>query len=156
MMTDETTRPKAPPANSSFLLASRNTSLALQRTRLAADRTLMAVIRTALSLISFGFTIFKLAESLQEEKILKFHENAIPHFGITLVLLGIIMLGIGIVYHVQFMIGLRTSRKELIGDALIHGKNPFPISFILVTAFILLALGLTAISSMIFGIGPFS
>jgi putative membrane protein len=154
-MTEDAT-PKAPPANASFELASKNTSLSFQRTRLSADRTLMSVIRTSLSLISFGFTIFKLAQSLVEEKILKVREGSVPHFGVALVLLGVLMLVIGIIYHVQFMVGLRSSRKEMIEEGLIHGKNPFPISFILVTAVILLLLGFSAIASMVFGIGPFS
>jgi putative membrane protein len=155
-MTEDTTTPKPPPPNSSFELASKNTSLSFQRTRLSADRTLMSVIRTSLSLISFGFTIFKLAQSLVDQKILKLREGSIPHFGVALVLLGILMLAIGIIYHIQFMVGLRISRKEMINEGLIRGRNPFPGSFILATAFILLLLGIAAIISMVFGIGPFA
>ena len=44
-------------------------ALALERTRMAADRTLMGWIRTALSMISFGFTIFKFLEYIQEQSI---------------------------------------------------------------------------------------
>ncbi len=88
--------PKVPPANASFLLASRNTSLALQRTRMAADRTLMAVIRTSLSLISFGFTIFKVAQNLVKENVLQLTGEAIPHFGVGLVLLGLTGVVIGV------------------------------------------------------------
>jgi putative membrane protein len=33
---------------------------------MAADRTLMAWVRTALSMISFGFTIYKVLEGLQQ------------------------------------------------------------------------------------------
>jgi putative membrane protein len=43
------------------------TRLAIERTQLAHDRTLMAWIRTATSLISFGFTIFKFFEGMQEK-----------------------------------------------------------------------------------------
>jgi putative membrane protein len=155
-MTDEITSPKPPPPNASFELASKNTSLSFQRTRLSADRTLMSVIRTSLSLISFGFTIFKLAQTLIEDKVLKSTEASVPHYGISLVLLGILMLGIGIIYHIQFMLGLRTSRREMLNEQLILGKNPFPVSFVLVTAVILLVLGVAVITSMILGIGPFS
>jgi putative membrane protein len=153
IMTDEPVIATAP-SNSSFELASRNTSLAFQRTRMAADRTLMAVIRTSLSLISFGFTIYKIAQNLAEEKILKIGES-FPHFGISLVLLGIVMLAIGIIYHGQFMLGLRTERKRSIKEGLIRDKSPFPPSFTLITALILLGLGIAVIISMIFHIGPF-
>jgi len=50
-------------------LSSTRTGMAFQRTRLAADRTLMAVIRTSLSLISFGFTIYKVIEGMQEAQL---------------------------------------------------------------------------------------
>lgn len=154
-MADERVMPGYPPPNSSFELASRNTSLALQRTRMAADRTLMAVIRTSLSLISFGFTIFKLAQNLAAENIIKIRGNSIPHFGISLVLLGILMLAIGIIYHGEFMLRLRTERKELIKNGFIRGQLPFPASFTLITAVILLGLGVAVVISMIFHIGPF-
>src|SRR3546814_17366829 len=36
------------------------------RTVMAADRTLMAWIRTALSMLSFGFTIYKVLESMAD------------------------------------------------------------------------------------------
>jgi putative membrane protein len=154
-MTDERVAVNSPPLNSSFELASRNTSLALQRTRMAADRTLMAVIRTSLSLISFGFTIFKVAQNLVAQKILKIGADAVPHFGISLVLLGIAMLAIGIIYHGQFMYRLRLERRQLTKDGFIRGKNVFPPSFTLITALILLGLGIAVIISMLFRIGPF-
>lgn len=47
-------------------LAESRTNLAASRTLMAADRTLMAWVRTALSMISFGFTIYKVLEGLQQ------------------------------------------------------------------------------------------
>jgi hypothetical protein len=44
-----------------------STLLATDRTRLAHDRTLMAWVRTATSLISFGFTIYKFFQYMQEK-----------------------------------------------------------------------------------------
>lgn len=147
----ETLRPSP---SASLELASRNTSLAVQRTRMGADRTLMAVIRTSLSLISFGFTIFKVVQNLADAKLLKLN-SSVPHFGIGLVLLGILMLATGIVYHGQFMWRLRLIRKGLIEDGLIRGETPFPPSYTLGTALILLGIGVAAILSMFFRIGPF-
>jgi putative membrane protein len=43
-----------------------NTKLALERTYLSDERTLMGWIRTALSMISFGFTIGKLGQVLED------------------------------------------------------------------------------------------
>ena len=56
----------------------------------------------------------------------------------ALVILGIVMLVLGIVYHVQFMVGLRKQRKRMMADGLIHGESVFPPSLTLVTALILL------------------
>ena len=93
-------------------LSARRTGMSFQRTRMSADRTLMSVIRTSLSLISFGFTIFQVFEKLRDQSLLT---GAAParNFGVALVSLGIAMLVIGIVYHVQFMLGLRDERKEM-------------------------------------------
>jgi uncharacterized membrane protein YidH (DUF202 family) len=46
------------------------TSLAVSRTMLAHDRTLMAWVRTATSMISFGFTIYKFFQFLEDQKSL--------------------------------------------------------------------------------------
>ena len=44
------------------------TVLSYQRTALSYERTLMAWIRTATSMISFGFTIYKFFEDIQEKR----------------------------------------------------------------------------------------
>jgi len=135
-------------------LAARRTGMAFQRTRLAEDRTLMAVIRTALSLIGFGFTIYQFFQRLREQDVIA-RAAAPRHFGIALVALGIVMLVLGIGYHVQFMLGLRRLRESMRQEGLIHGETVFPVSLTLITALLLLAVGLAAIISMEFQIGPF-
>jgi putative membrane protein len=135
-------------------LAARRTGMAFQRTRLAEDRTLMAVIRTSLSLIGFGFTIFQFFQSLRERDYIS--TAAAPrHFGSALVGLGVLMLILGILYHARFMLSLRRLRRSMAEDGLIHAETAFPVSLTLITAFFLLAIGLTAIVSMVFQIGPF-
>jgi putative membrane protein len=128
--------------------------MSFQRTRMSADRTLMSVIRTSLSLISFGFTIFQVFEKLRDQAVIT-HAAAPRNFGITLVALGILMLIGGIVYHLQFMYGLREERKAMTAAGLIHGESRFPPSLTLFTAVILLVIGIAAIVSMLFQIGPF-
>lgn len=44
----------------------KSTELAYQRTALSYENTLMSWIRTAISLISFGFTIYKVFEEVQQ------------------------------------------------------------------------------------------
>jgi putative membrane protein len=77
------------------------------------------------------------------------------NFGFTLVALGVAMLVLGIVYHVQFMMELRRTRTEMAADGLIHGQSRFPTSLTLITALILLAVGVGTIVSMAYSIGPF-
>jgi putative membrane protein len=135
-------------------LSSRRTGMSFQRTRMAADRTLMAVIRTSLSLIGFGFTIFQVFQKLVQADILQ-RAQAPRNFGIALVLLGITMLVLGIVYHGKFMLELRRERQQMRADELIHGESRFPVSMTLIVAVLLLLIGLLAIVSMVFSVGPF-
>jgi putative membrane protein len=138
-------------------LSSRRTALAFQRTRMSADRTLMAVIRTSLSLIGFGFTIYQffryLRESAGAPQLLRI--EAPRNFGIALVILGVVMLSLGVWRHVAFMLELRAKRKTYAGQELIPGDDKFPISITLVTATLLLMLGLVAIVGMAMRAGPF-
>jgi putative membrane protein len=134
-------------------LSARRTGMSFQRTRMSADRTLMSVIRTSLSLISFGFTIYQVFQKLRDQNLLT---GAAParRFGVALVGLGIGMLVLGIIYHVQYMIGLRRMRKSMAASGLIHGETIFPPSLTLLTALALLAIGVAAIVSMVFAVGP--
>jgi putative membrane protein len=135
-------------------LAMRRTGMAFQRTRMAADRTLMAVIRTSLSLISFGFTIYQFFNKLRDAGVVK---GVAPsrNFGISLVWLGIIMLILGISYHIFFMLGLRDQRSQLKTAGLVHGESSFPTSLVLITALALLLIGFFAAASMLLHVGPF-
>jgi len=135
-------------------LSSRRTGLSFQRTRMSADRTLMSVIRTSLSLISFGFTIYQMFTRAHEAGILE-SSGAARSFGRALVLLGTFMLGLGIAYHVRFMVELRRQRAELKSVELIHGEGRFPVSLTLITAVALLVIGLFALASTVFRAGPF-
>ena len=136
-------------------LSARRTGMSFQRTRMSADRTLMSVIRTSLSLIGFGFTIFQFFEKLREAGSLT-HAAAPRNFGLALIALGVGLLVVGIVYHVQFMTGLRTERALMKGAGLVHAESVFPVSYTLILAVLLLLLGVTAFVSMTLDIGPFS
>lgn len=137
-------------------LSKRRTGMSFQRTRMSSDRTLMSVIRTSLSLISFGFTIFQFFQHLTEANVLAGSSLAPRRFGVALVMLGVGMLIVGIAYHISFMIGLRHQRESMTEDELIHGESKFPASFTLVVAILLLLVGVLAITSLTFKIGPFN
>ena len=146
---------KSNPDRISVELSSRRTGMSFQRTRMSADRTLMSVIRTSLSLISFGFTIFQIFQKLNDTEVIRSGVHAARNFGVALALLGIAMLVIGIIYHIQFMMELRNERDAMKAEGLVHGESHFPPSFTLITAFLLLAIGIVASISMIYNVGPF-
>jgi len=135
-------------------LAARRTGMSFQRTRMSADRTLMSVIRTSLSLISFGFTIAQIFQKLREQNVITGGGSA-RRFGLALVALGIGMLIVGIGYHVQYMLDLRRMRRSMAAEGLVHAESVFPASLTLITALLLLVIGVAAIVSMLFHVGPF-
>ncbi len=72
---------------------------------MAADRTLMAWVRTALSMISFGFTIYKFLETLQQSgtSVISVTPRSI---GLFLVGLGTLSVLLGLIEYRQTMIDL--------------------------------------------------
>lgn len=144
---------QSPSEEISVELSSRRTGMSFHRTRMSADRTLMSIIRTSLSLISFGFTIYQFFQKLVENNAIAPSQST-RAFGLTLVWIGIGMLALGIVFHVQFMFGLRHERKQMKEEGLIHAESHFPVSLTLLTAIALLILGIAAIVSMTFRTGP--
>ena len=136
-------------------LSSKRTGMAFQRTRLAADRTLMAVIRTSLSLISFGFTIYKVIEGMQEAQMAVLKDHAARNFGVTLCVIGVLALAGGIIYHSLFMFDLRKQRSGMASAGTLETPDGFPASFTLILAVTLLLVGVFSIISMLFKVGPF-
>ena len=137
-------------------LSARRTGMSFQRTRMSADRTLMSTIRTSLSLIGFGFTIFQFFKKLQESNLLPVDSGTARSFGFALVVLGVVMLVLGIVYHVRFMLQLRVQREEMHSAGLIHAQSGFPISLTLIVAVSLFLIGALAVVGMVFDAGPLS
>ena len=77
------------------------TRLAVDRTRLAHDRTLLAWVRTATSLISFGFTVYKFFQALQESKEIVSSQRLFgPRgFGLLMISTGLFALAIATAEH---------------------------------------------------------
>jgi putative membrane protein len=136
-------------------LSSRRTEMSFQRTRMSADNTLMSVIRTSLSLIGFGFTIFQFFRNLQEKDLLHGGVHAARNFGVALVYLGILMLVVAIIYHLNFMRTLRRERAEMVAQGFVRPESKFPVSLTLIVAILLLFIGFAVVASLTFNIGPF-
>jgi putative membrane protein len=117
--------------------------LALDRTRMAAERTLMAWVRTALSMISFGFTIYKFLQVLQEQSTLPVMRPQTPRdVGLTLTGIGTFAVIIACVQHWKYIKKLRPDQPY----------KPWDLTFIV--ACIIGLLGLLIFVSIILRAGP--
>ena len=120
-------------------LAHDRTDVAMTRTRMSAERTLMAWIRTSLSMVSFGFTILKLFEYLQESQgpLGQFQSDRARHLGLVLISLGTLILIPAILKNRRLMKTLST----------VDGKSSWSLS--LVVAILVGGFGLFAFASSI-------
>ena len=75
------------------------------RTIMAADRTLMAWIRTSLSMLSFGFTIYKVMQSLAERDVIARSESPRD--------VGLFLAAVGTASMVLGTIGYWTTLRDL-------------------------------------------
>jgi putative membrane protein len=117
--------------------------LALDRTRMAAERTLMAWVRTALSMISFGFTIYKFLQVLQEQsKIPVLRPQAPRELGLTLTGIGTFAVIIACVQHWKYITKLRPDQPY----------KPWDLTF--TVACLIAFLGLLVFGSIILRAGP--
>jgi len=118
-------------------------ALALDRTRLAAERTLMAWVRTALSMISFGFTIYKFLQLIQEQSTVPVLRPQAPrNVGLTLISIGTFAVIVACAQHWKYIRKLRPDQPY----------KPWDLTFI-VACFIGF-LGLLMFVSIILRAGP--
>lgn len=138
-------------------MAAMRTALAFTRTHLAGDRTLMAVQRTALSLIGFGFTIYSFFSSILKKSPLAsdFPPEAPRRFGLTLIILGVLLLMAGITSHVRYMSRLGKERASMAEMGVSPGTTERLFTPAVLVALLLLLAGLLAIASIVARIGPF-
>jgi len=112
--------------------------LAIDRTRLAHDRTLMAWIRTATSLISFGFTIYKFFQYMQEQRQVSQAKLLGPRE------FALMMIGVGLVALILATIQHRRDLQKM--------RNHFevPYSMVTVVAGLIGVFGLIAFLAVVF------
>ena len=113
--------------------------LAVDRTRLAHDRTLMAWVRTATSLISFGFTIYKFFQYLQEKSQPREDRIFEPReFALVMIGIGFTALVLATVQHRRDMVRIRE----------LYPSVPYSLSTVL--AGLLSILGIIAFVTVVF------
>src|SRR5271165_7504279 len=118
--------------------------LALDRNRMAAERTLMAWVRTALSMISFGFTIYKFLQVIDEQSTLPvLRPNAPRNVGLVLTGLGTLVVVIASIQHWSYVKNLRSDQPY----------KPWDLSFIV--ACLIAILGALLFGSIVIRSGPF-
>lgn len=125
-------------------LAEQRTEMGFGRTVMALERTLMAWIRTSLSLISFGFTIFKFLQAMQEKSGGAMRENAPRNLGLFLIFLGMGVLGLAMY---QF--------RNAMAAVQVYSKTKAPVSISFIGAIGILLVGLFTILNIFFGLGGF-
>lgn len=116
----------------------KSTRLAYDRTWLSYERTMQAWIRTAISLITFGFSVFKLADIVTQNPAERARLAGPHEFGYTLVAIGFIALTFATIEYRQ---SIRVLREQ-------YGQSPRSKSVIL--AALIAALGIFALITMIF------
>jgi len=138
-------------------MAGMRTALSFQRTRCAADRTLMAIMRTSLSMIGFGFTLYTFTTNFinRDGAAGLLAQQAPTRFALTMICLGVLLMTLGIFSHYRFMMAVRGQRASFIAEGLLPPKEDFPISLTLVTAILLVMIGVAAALSVIFRAGPY-
>ena len=124
--------------------APNSTDLAFERTRMAAERTLIAWIRTALSMISFGFTIYKFLQAMQESQKLPIQPGGPRNLGLTLIALGTTGLILASIQH-------RSLLKQLHYSSSVGARW----SLAMMVAVAISLLGVLAFASIALRMGPY-
>jgi putative membrane protein len=112
--------------------------LSMKRTLMSSERTLLSWVRTALSFISFGFTMYKVLESIATKLSMSIEVLQPRHLGLFLMGVGTIPLAVGMYQYYLMAVNLGKTVKEAV-------LNP---SFFL--AFIVLLLGITLFLDIVF------
>jgi putative membrane protein len=116
-------------------LAGERTEMAIFRTSLSLDRTTLACIRTTLTMSSFGLGMIAFFRTIRMQsntpESVRLHEAAI-HFGVALVVIGVVASGLVAVSHLSAL------RKLRAGEMPMAARWPLSITLALLLALLAL------------------
>ena len=117
-----------------------STKLAMDRTYWAAERTLMGWIRTALSMISFGFTIGKFGQALENIDVQGF--RGMREIGVSSIAYFLVTLG------TAALLAAAVQYSRNVYELRVHGQRVRP-SIAFVVALVLSVMGIVAFGSLV-------
>jgi putative membrane protein len=116
-------------------LAGERTEMAIFRTSLSLDRTTLACVRTTLTMSSFGLGMIAFFRTIRMQantpESVRLHEAAI-HFGVALVVIGVVASGLVAVSHLSAL------RKLRAGEMPMAARWPLSITLALLLALLAL------------------
>jgi len=116
-------------------LAGERTEMAIFRTSLSLDRTTLAWVRTTLTMSSFGLGMIAFFRTIRMQantpESVRLHEAAI-HFGVALVVIGVVASGLVAVSHLSAL------RKVRAGEMPMAARWPLSITLALLLALLAL------------------
>ena len=136
-------------------LASQRTELSFEQAAMSSDNSLLASVRTSMALITFGFIIFEYLQKLGQEYL----GGALPahsprRFGLSLIVLGVVLLCLEILRHRQYRRAQAARRQDLFDRGLIHHPESGRSSSAVIVAVLLLLIGIAAIIRIALSGGP--
>lgn len=136
-------------------LAAQRTELSFEQAAMSGDSALFGSVRTSMALITFGFIIVEYLEKISQKYLAGTLPGESPRrFGLALIAIGIVLLGLEITNHAQRSRTRRSQRQSLFERGLIiHAEASRP-SSAMVVALLLLLVGLLAILRIALSGGP--
>jgi putative membrane protein len=136
-------------------LASQRTELSFDQAAMGSDNSLLASVRTSMALITFGFIIFEYLQKLGDELLAGSLPAQSPRrFGLSLLILGVVLLCLEIVRHRQYRRVSSRQRQELLDRGLIRHPEMNRSNSAVIVATLLLTIGLFALLRVALSAGP--
>lgn len=122
---------------------------------MGSDNSLLASVRTSMALITFGFIIFEYLQKIGDEYLAgSLPAHSPRRFGLTLLVLGVVLLCLEIVRHARYQRARRQRRQELFERGLVRHPEMARSNSAMIVAVLLLLIGLSAILRVALSAGP--